>query len=91
MPRFYFHVHDDLNVQDEEGMELPDLAAARVGAIHFARSLMCDELMNGRIVLHHRIEIADEQQQVIDTIYFRDVVRIEAHPAQGSSAAASSP
>jgi hypothetical protein len=29
MPRFFFHVHDDLVAQDEEGLELPDLEAAQ--------------------------------------------------------------
>lgn len=77
MPRFFFHVHDDLYVEDEEGLDLPDADAARDGAIHSARCLMCDALMDGRLVLHHRIEVCDEQQSVVDTIHFRDVVQIE--------------
>ena len=37
MPRFYFHL---LNVDAEEGTELPDLAAAREHAIRNARFTM---------------------------------------------------
>lgn len=77
MPRFFFHVHDDLQVEDQEGIELSGPEAARNGAIHSARALMCDALMDGRIVLHHRIDIADEHQSIIQTIHFRDVVQIE--------------
>ena len=77
MPRFFFHVHDDFEAKDEEGLELPDAKAARDGAIRSARALMCDALMAGRLVLRHRIDIADAQHTVIDTVHFGDVVQIE--------------
>jgi hypothetical protein len=31
----------------------------------------------GRVVLHHRIDIEDEQRAVLATIYFRDAVSVE--------------
>jgi hypothetical protein len=77
MPRFFFHVHDDLDVFDAEGTEFPDAAAATEGAIHSARSLMCETIMQGRIALDHRIEVMDEKQALIGNVLFRDAVKIE--------------
>jgi hypothetical protein len=31
----------------------------------------------GRIVLSHRIDIADAKQDVLDTVHFGDVVKVE--------------
>jgi len=40
MPRYFFHVHDGTNMPDEEGVELPDLKAARSQGI-----LACGEML----------------------------------------------
>ena len=78
MPRYYFHLYDDLDCPDLEGIELPDLDAAQAKAAHEARLLMGDLLdREGRLALHHRIEIEDEQGAVLATVNFRDVVAIE--------------
>lgn len=78
MPRYYFHLHDDLDVIDEDGCELPDLAAAQARAVCEARLMMCDLIVReGRIALHHRIDIEDEHGTVLATVPFRDVVTIE--------------
>lgn len=37
VPRYYFHLLNDLDAPDEEGKELPDLAAAREQARYNAR------------------------------------------------------
>lgn len=42
MPRYHFHVEDGTHLRDEDGVELPDLQAARCEAIKFAGSLICD-------------------------------------------------
>ena len=34
MPRYFFHLHNDIDCPDEEGLELPDLTTARMHAIH---------------------------------------------------------
>ena len=78
MPRYYFHLYDDLDCSDQEGVELPDLNAAQAQASREGRLLMGDLLdREGRIALHHRIDIEDEQGVVLATIPFRDVVAIE--------------
>jgi hypothetical protein len=78
VPRFYFHLRNDLDVPDDEGKELPDLGAAHTQALELARfevSEMAKE--QGRVVLHHRIDIEDEQHRVVDSVWFRDVVQVE--------------
>jgi len=78
MPRFYFHVYNDLIAKDEEGLELRDIAAAREEAISGARGLMAAELVEkGRLRLQHRIEVTDEQGRTVLTIPFRELVEIE--------------
>ena len=40
MPRFYFHLKARVPSEDAEGIELPDVAAAREEAMRFGRELM---------------------------------------------------
>jgi hypothetical protein len=71
MPRYFLNQRNAMDVTDEEGVELPDLEAARTVA-------------SGRLVLEEtrclearRIDIADEQGRVVDTVWFRDVALID--------------
>ena len=77
MPRFYFNLRNDLVVDDEEGLELPDLAAAREYALFTARSIAAENVHKGKLNLSHRIEIADEDNQVLATVSFADAVKVE--------------
>ncbi|MET0191956.1 MAG: hypothetical protein ABW200_01130, partial [Hyphomicrobiaceae bacterium] len=75
----YFHLHDDLDVSDDEGLEFPDLEAAREYAGRCARSLMCATLAEERrITLHHRIDIENDHGDVLATVRFADALRIES-------------
>ena len=76
MPRFYFHVYDDVIAQDEEGMELPNLAAARLNAIRGARDLIAEQVRHGHFVLSHWIDVVDENGEKVLTLPFRDAVDI---------------
>jgi hypothetical protein len=78
MPVFYFHLLNDMDVRDPEGIELPDLEAARDKARHNARMLMGEMLKDeAHINLSHRIDIEDEHRRVLDTVWFRDVVQVD--------------
>lgn len=77
MPRYFFHVFNDIIALDEEGAELADLAAAREQAIVSARSLACESIRQGRLNLDHRIEIADESDTRKMTVTFREAFIIE--------------
>ena len=79
MPRFFFHLRNDLDVPDDEGRELADLLAARQHAVCLVQFEIAEGAKrDARIVLSHRIEIEDEQGRVLDTGWFRDVIQVEA-------------
>ena len=77
MPRYFFHLHNDLETRDEEGLELPDLAAARGVAEHEARAMAAQSFANGQLRLHHSIEVTDANGATLLTLRFGEVVEIE--------------
>ena len=77
MPRYYFHLYNDINVRDEEGMVLPDVSLAVAEAIRSVRSLASAEIVQGRLRLSDRIEIADESGTIVSAVAFRDAITIE--------------
>lgn len=78
MPTFFFNVYDDLAATDEDGLELPDLDAAKAEAVRGARALACEQVTRGRLNLSHRIEVTDEIGRTVATVTFRDAVTVEA-------------
>ncbi len=77
MPRFYFHLRNTLETDDEEGRELPDLEAARELALENAREIVCANIREGYLNLDHRIEVTDADGREVLVITFRDAFRIE--------------
>ena len=78
VPKYYFHLLNDLDVPDLEGTDFPDLDAARAYAVTQVRGTFSQTVQDeGRVVLHHRIDIEDEAGNVLDTVYFRDAVTVE--------------
>ena len=77
MPRFYFHIRNSGNVDDEEGQEFPDLDAARECAVEAARDLVCADIRQGYLNLDHRVEVADGAGVVLLQVTFRDAFTIE--------------
>jgi hypothetical protein len=80
MPRFFFHLYDDVIAQDEEGLDLPDVAAAREQALFSARALVAEQALLGSIKLRHRIEVEDENGRPVLVLPFRAAVEIEGGP-----------
>ena len=76
MPRFFFHLYDDLVVIDEEGLEMRDFGAASEKATEIARSMVCESVKQGHVDLHHRIEVADERGEIVLKLEFRDAFTI---------------
>jgi uncharacterized protein DUF6894 len=75
VPRFYFRVRDRWGeAPDGEGMELPDLEAARRHAIAGARSLMSDSVLAGVLDFGACVEVEDERGEVVMHITFRDSI-----------------
>ncbi|HEX5183406.1 MAG TPA: hypothetical protein VFW19_09680 [Allosphingosinicella sp.] len=83
MPRFYFHVYNDIVAIDEEGLELPDIEAARMQAMESARELVCEGIHKGHLNLDHRIEVEDEDHKPVLTLTYRDAFAVSGErPAQ---------
>ncbi len=77
VPRYFFHVYDDVIANDEEGAELPNIAAARLNALQGARSLIADQVRRGYFVRSHWIDVVDEQGEKVLTVTFGDAVDIK--------------
>lgn len=76
MPRFYFHVINDIDAPDQEGQELDTLAAANLKAIDYARDLASAAVRQGRLDLTHRIEIEAEDREILLTVTFADAIEV---------------
>jgi hypothetical protein len=78
MPHFYFHICNGTGfVEDEEGQELPDIAAARATAITSARDIMATDIRIGELDLASFIEVEDEDRQWLFTLLFLDAVDLK--------------
>ena len=76
MPIYYFDLRNDVNVDDEEGRELPDLAAAHAAALVEAREMITESVERGRVDLRHRIEVRDESGSIVHTLHFGDAIEV---------------
>lgn len=76
MPRFYFHLRNDIVSDDEEGRELPDMNAAREAAREDARDMAAENVRAGKLDLSHYIEVTDESGEPLFRVSFGDVIRI---------------
>jgi hypothetical protein len=69
MARYYFHLFDDMVTLDEEGVDLPDIAAARSNAITTIRGLICGDVQSGRLDLRHRVEVTNDKERLFTVSY----------------------
>ena len=78
MPRFFFHLFDDIQSMDAEGQELESVEAARAQAIKSAQEMACAEVLDGTLNLNHRIEVVDEAGETVASVLFGDVVDVKS-------------
>jgi hypothetical protein len=76
MARYYFHLFNDVTSIDQEGAELRDLPQAMERATTLARDMAAQSVQEGRLTLHHRIDVSDEGGTTVGTVHFRDAVLI---------------
>ncbi len=81
MPHYYFHLYNDVVALDDEGVDLPDDAAAIRHAGANAREMAAHSVRDGHLTLDHRIDITDDRGEKVGTVYFRDVVEIRRSAA----------
>ena len=76
MPRYLMHLVDSVDVLlDPDGIELPTEAVAQK-ALASARDCIAGDVHEGRVDLRYRIDVHDENDQVIHSISFADAVEI---------------
>jgi hypothetical protein len=76
MPRYYFHLFNDVTSIDEEGAEFPSEAIAVQRAQANAREMAAESVRDGHLVLSHRIEVGNETGDKIATVHFGDVIEV---------------
>ena len=78
MPRFYFHLHNDIDAPDGEGLEFANLEAAKAHALTMVRFTAAETVKeHGHFVRHHRVDIEDENGAVLGTVPFDVAVTIK--------------
>jgi hypothetical protein len=77
IPLFFFNLSNGRgHVEDDEGTEHVNLAAARQSAIKGLRDVMASELQLGDINFTSYIDIQDERHEPVCTITFTDAVKV---------------
>lgn len=76
MPRYFFDLRNGVDVADEEGRILPDLASARTAAIAEAREMMTAAVLRGELNLGHSIEVRDESGATVLVMRFGEAVEV---------------
>ncbi|HEU4652021.1 MAG TPA: hypothetical protein VFS49_11470 [Croceibacterium sp.] len=77
MPRYFFHLHNDVDVLDEEGLNLPDLDSARETALVEARNMAAESVKDGHLTLSHYVAVTDENGETLFRTSFQEAVRID--------------
>ncbi len=76
--RYFFHIRSDEEYDtDVEGIELASLEAAVNEATLSAREIVAERVLRDQRIDHMRFEIADGQEQILEVVYFRDVVKMD--------------
>lgn len=77
MPRYRFNVDNGTGfVADEEGRELADLDAARAEGLKGVRSILAEDVLDGRLDLEGRLDVVGEAGEILLTISFADAVKV---------------
>jgi hypothetical protein len=74
--RYFFHLHSDVETQDEEGVDLPDEAAARDRAEDEARMMAAASVQQGYLNLSDCIHVTDKTGRLVLKVLFGDVVKL---------------
>jgi len=76
MPRYFFHIKDEVEIiPDEEGLELRGLDAVREEARESAREMMSESVRAGHRPDGRAFVVTDEQGHVVLNFPFRDAIR----------------
>ncbi len=73
MPRFFFNVTDGIDIVDHEGVELADLPAARLQAVHYSGELLKDHPDTLWVGHEWRIDVTDAARHILFSIHISAV------------------
>jgi hypothetical protein len=77
MSHYFFDLHNDVDALDDEGVELPDLEAAKAHGLREVRQMLQASTMEtGKINLCHDIDIRDEDGRIVHVLRFQDAVTV---------------
>lgn len=77
MPRYYFHIRDGEFLEiDPDGLEFTSLEDAVIDARKAAREMLAEKLLANEHIDGQRFEIADESGEVVETVTFKSVLRL---------------
>jgi hypothetical protein len=75
MPLYFFdEIAADQVIEDDEGVELPDLDAARREAIKSAREQIAESAKAGFDVLDWKFRVLDRDRRIVFTLPFRETI-----------------
>jgi len=75
MRRFYFHLRlGEKVIADEEGSDLPDVAAARLEALAAARCILANAIRSGTENIPEAFVIADSEGRELETVHLAVVL-----------------
>ena len=76
MPRYLFHLHNDIHSPDEEGQELSNDQSAMQQALHEIRELASANVKQGHLNLKHFIIVTNDAGREVGIVRFGDAVNI---------------
>ena len=77
MPRFFFHIRDGDRCEiDPDGLMFPSLEHAVLDARKAAREILAEKLIADEPIDGQRFEIVDETGEVVETVTFKSVLRL---------------
>ncbi|MBB5717019.1 DUF6894 family protein [Sphingomonas aerophila] len=89
MQRFFFHLRDHVHsIIDPDGVELPDLSAARQKTLGAARDVLSADIKTGLLDLRFRIDVEDEDGQIVHSLPFAQAFAVIQDDNDGRSVAA---
>lgn len=78
MPRYFLHLHDDIDALDELGQELENDRAAMELALENARDVASASVRRGHLNLRHFIICVDENGRQVGIVTFADAVDVKS-------------
>jgi len=76
MPLFFFdELAEGQRIEDDEGIDLPNLEAAILEAIEGAREQIAEAARQGIDATDRRFDVRDHHRHIVFSVEFRDTVR----------------